>query len=708
MKIKKLVLENYLCYYGKNEFIFKDGLNLILGRNGEGKTKFFEAIEWLFNSTEKEDINLASARRIHELKENEKFTVKVSLVFERFNETAVIDKSFDVRINNNEFQTSNYRYIAYENKQDGSRIQIDGEKMLERLFPAQIRRYSMFKGESELNIFDDETALKKLIDTFSEVKHYPPLLNFADNINSWFQTAMDKTARTNDRISREVKRIQFIIDDLQRKKSEKLQLLKETQNELNKASSSLSKVEKNSKKSEIIKTLNKRIEKIDEKISHLNAQIDESYSTFLLDEKWLLFGFEDIYNDFSNKISELRKIKNLEEKKHNKEIAKKEAKEELLDETTPLPWFIPDEGTMTELVKEKICKVCGRPAPEGSEALKFMKEKLEELLNRKKKSEENEIEEPPLFLNDYIDFLIKFEIELGANDLNIKSLKKEIGERLEFNRARKEEKKQVEEELENETDEKNRILAESTESEYDLMSMHSNIIEWTEIVRDNSTQASDYENEIKKLEEQINEQTETKNRKNAQVIPSYEMNTLKILKDIRAIFFNTKERLLNDFIARLEEKANQFIALINVDDFTGRIKLYRRDEKIYVQLINRDGTIIRKPHGSLETTKHISVLFGISELATETKQESFPMFFDAPTSSFDPAKVLDFYNLLYETKNQRIIATKDFTSLKEDRTPCVDENTFAKVKRDQAYWITRERPFDKEDLSTINTQVVEL
>ena len=50
MIIKKVVIENFLCYYDKKEFVFADGLNIILGENGEGKTKFYEALEWLFNN----------------------------------------------------------------------------------------------------------------------------------------------------------------------------------------------------------------------------------------------------------------------------------------------------------------------------------------------------------------------------------------------------------------------------------------------------------------------------------------------------------------------------------------------------------------------------------------------------------------------------------------------------------------------------------
>jgi DNA sulfur modification protein DndD len=705
MKIKKLFLENFLCYYGRKEFVFEDGINLILGRNGEGKTKFFEAFEWLFSSSEKADINIVSAKRLKDIKENETFTVRVALTVEKFGENFLIEKCFEVSLKKSQINIENFRFIAYENKLDGSRIPIDGDKKLEIIFPAKIRRYSMFKGEAELNIFNNENALKELIDTFSEVKHYPPYINLSDKLYSWFQEAMDKTSRSNEKINREVNIIQAEIERraLERHKYDRLK--KEAEQELEKASNSLSQIEKNSERCEMIKVLNDRIRKKTDEINSMKVCIDESYTTFLLDEKWILYDFQPYYESFCNKILEVRKSKNFEEKKHNKEIAKKEVKLELLNEATPLPWFIPDESTLKELLKDELCKVCNRPAPKGSEAYSFMESKLKEYIDRTNQKNKTENDYELLFPNNYIENFQKLQIELSTNGINIENLKNEIAERLEFNRCRKEDLKRLEEELDKEIEEKNRIMAESTVHEDELLSMHSNIREWTLIISESSRSIEDYRRKIESIDAELNEKNETKNRKLAQVLPGYQMETNRILKDINSVFTNTKERLLSEFIDLLEEKSNQFISRINVDDFTGRIRLRRSKDKISVLLINADETPIYKPHGSLEISMYMAVLFGISELAFETKEENYPMIFDAPTSSFDGAKVQDFYNLIYDLKKQCIIATKDFTIMKDDRTPCVDEDTIEKVKRDKTYWICRIRPFNKEDLSTIETIV---
>ena len=80
MIIKKIEIENYLCYYNINTFQFEDGLNIILGENNEGKTKFFEAVEWLFDGKTDDVVNLISAKKLNEISSGDSFRVCVSMI----------------------------------------------------------------------------------------------------------------------------------------------------------------------------------------------------------------------------------------------------------------------------------------------------------------------------------------------------------------------------------------------------------------------------------------------------------------------------------------------------------------------------------------------------------------------------------------------------------------------------------------------------
>ena len=51
MILKNILIKNFRSYYDENRFEFSNGLTLIIGDNGDGKTTFFEALEWLFDTT---------------------------------------------------------------------------------------------------------------------------------------------------------------------------------------------------------------------------------------------------------------------------------------------------------------------------------------------------------------------------------------------------------------------------------------------------------------------------------------------------------------------------------------------------------------------------------------------------------------------------------------------------------------------------------
>lgn len=47
MIIDKIELLNFLCYAGENTFEFREGINVIIGDNGYGKSKLYDAFYWV-------------------------------------------------------------------------------------------------------------------------------------------------------------------------------------------------------------------------------------------------------------------------------------------------------------------------------------------------------------------------------------------------------------------------------------------------------------------------------------------------------------------------------------------------------------------------------------------------------------------------------------------------------------------------------------
>ena len=47
MRIRKIKIENFQSYYQIQALEFSDGLNLIIGNGGKGKSKLFNAFYWV-------------------------------------------------------------------------------------------------------------------------------------------------------------------------------------------------------------------------------------------------------------------------------------------------------------------------------------------------------------------------------------------------------------------------------------------------------------------------------------------------------------------------------------------------------------------------------------------------------------------------------------------------------------------------------------
>ena len=137
MIIKELRIENFRSYYGDNNcFDFsEEGLTLILGDNGDGKTTFFEALQWLLNTSTNnfENRDTISEMKKSKLEIGESSTVSVYMSFEH-DGLKSIEKSFDFERTGkgvNDFKLSEQRYTAYETK-GVERESVNGIKLIER------------------------------------------------------------------------------------------------------------------------------------------------------------------------------------------------------------------------------------------------------------------------------------------------------------------------------------------------------------------------------------------------------------------------------------------------------------------------------------------------------------------------------------------------------------------------------------------------
>ncbi|MDL2262189.1 AAA family ATPase [Bacteroidales bacterium OttesenSCG-928-I21] len=708
MNIKEITIENFRSYYGANTIKFNDGLVLFIGDNGDGKTTFFEALEWLFDTSKQNmDYRFISEKRIAQLPDFENDTLKVSMTFDHDGEK-IVEKSFVFTKNpNNEIKTSDYQFKGFS-IEGVERKQIQGGVLLDRCFEAAIRKYCMFKGEENLNVFNNPDALKYLIDTFSNIRQFDPYYTGNDDNQGFMDFAEDQSFKAyqramksdtqNERLERE---LSFKLDSLRKDLNIVRQRLRSNRDNATTYKTKLDEIENSKDASTLLRDINKRLESLYKKKAEAERHINEDYTIKLLDEMWILCGYSPIFKEYQEKINAVSKEKRTLERENEKQKGKQEAYQEISNSFAngiiPLPIYVPDENTMKEMIEEEICKVCGRKAEQGTDAYNFMVDKLNELLKSQQPSKK---EEQPLFPNNYIRELDQKSISLGYNQEDLNSLINTIRERIEFNEARKSEAKKIQENIDVEEDNKKKILAQNDSfTEEELLKNFQNISNWW---RDKSTAEQQIillEKEEKEIEQNLKITQEDYDNLAKTSIASTYSKVHTALTKIQNAFKNAKEKNTQDFLNLLEEKANQYLEKLNIDGFYGIIRIAKNPNgTASIVLQDKNDTYIASPNQALKTTMYMSVLFAVSELTAIKRENDYPLIFDAPTSSFAPQKESDFFNVISDINKQCIIFSKSFLT---------DTGLLDTSKTDllhcTIYRMEKQKPFDKHDLSTIQT-----
>lgn len=719
MIIKDIKIRNFRSYYGDNHLSLSKGLTLIIGDNGDGKTTFYEALEWLFDTTgENKKESHISEKRKAELELAEIDEVSVGITFEHdgikeIKKSFTFEKSLD-----GSFRTRDFKFIGYIN--DGAeRISVSGDRLLNQCFEAVIRNYCMFKGEEKLNVFDnDDNALKILVETFSGFKQFDKLVEMTATFDQKSANAANRELQNDKKVSNQAKELNAqltdVINDIQNIKIE----LNQKKISISEFASKLEMLEKNQETSERYQEIKERIKGLKDKRAKLVALSSCDYSTNLLDEYWILRAFPSIIKDFSTKVSALskerRQLDKIETERRAKEAGEREAFSKLqktINDFVPLPWNLPDKETMQEMIDAEVCKVCGRPAPKGSDAYKFMCNKLNEYLEHVT-AEVNKgtdpKEEKPLFPNSFITELHNRQIRLsGETEQEISRIATNISERLEFVAKRKAELSEVEKQLQELETEQNDLLVQSGLSADFLDKNLSDLKGLFETKGRYEKRVSELETTLKFREENKTEIQEklSKLEPTSSMTKVYQRVHIAFEKIAKA-FSNAKEQNINNFLKMLETESNEYLKKLNKNDFYGIIRIRKTlNNSARIELYSENNVRIENPNGALKTTMYMSVLFAVSRITTLKREQDYPLIFDAPTSSFGGFKEDTFYNVLDTIDKQCIIVTKDLLDLdKVTGEKKLDFDVINKLSC-SVYRIEKVEPFNDKDLSTIQTVI---
>lgn len=716
MIIKRITIQNFRSYYGENEFLFSDGLTLIVGDNGDGKTTFFEALQWLFNTAvDNNSIDNVSEMKKTELDAGKREEVLVSMLFEH-DGTKQVEKSFYFeKKNDGSFSTGPVVFRGYEG--DGpEREVVSGKSMMDRCFDAFIQKFSMFKGESTLNVFENSTALKELVDKFSDVRKFDELVKLSRDMEGKADKAYIKECKSDQRISNQANLFEYNLAKLSGEITETRRQIKEKESCVSTFSNKLDDLEKNQESAERYNEVNARIKNLNEKISQIRGKIAEvDKNTALLDKLWVLCAFPLVLQEFKLKSSAFSKEKRRQNDDFLKQKAVERGKLEAIKEmrgaleggATRLPWYLPNEETMEEMLHDHICKVCGRPAPEGSDAYRFMVDKLNEYREHveaeaKQKTERDAIEQKELFTGHSVEDVHNLSISLsGSREEDLVKLKNDIFDRLSLEEKLKQDLEKDNKDCQDSMDEKARLLIQANVSEDVLAKDFSDIKGLFAQKTNAEVRKVELEGKLKELETEYAELKAQFDNLSPQGNQAVVYKRVHMALDaIANAFRNAKAENLRRFLGALEKRANDYLSRLSAKDFHGEIRLGQKtDDSMRIRLFSSNGTEIKSPSGSQATVMYMSVLFAISDFSNEKRDEKYPLIFDAATSSFGDSKEEEFYNVVDALNKQCIIVTKDFITKGQLRVDDIDKLTCG------VYRICKAKGFDERDMSTIRTQV---
>ena len=727
MIIRRIEIENFRSYYGnENVFEFGDGLTLILGDNGDGKSTFFEALQWLLDISNTDDVQKSHAldnfseMKKSELGIGESARLRVKIDFEHDGSKSVEKMFVITKIAEDGFSVSDIKFKGKEDTDEG-RLSPDGRRLIARCFDAEMQHFSMFKGESRLDVLDGPKALKMLVDKYSDIKYFDELVNLTSSFESSADKAFRKESKNDENTRSEAIRYDNELTKLSGEIQEINKQIKELSTTVNSYESMLKDLEQNQDTRDRYNELSQALAGKKANATSLKASIDKvNLNTSLLDQYWIMCAFPDILSAFKDKCAQLRREKErlhdefiLERGKEQGELdALKKENEALLNDDAKLPWYIPDDKYMKEMIKVHRCKVCNTPAPEGSDAYRFMVNKLEEYkkhINERARIKEEQVKlsKKQLFTEEYID-----EINVLANRLSgpeeafISGIANDINDRLEVVSRKTEELSQVKKEIQEIEEDISRLLIQAGNISEEMMKKNnSDVSNMFRKKGEAELEIKDLEMILKsKLERQAEVKEKMDNLKPGNSLSRLYQKVHFAFDKIAKASYRAKEKNLYNFLNALRDGANMYMDRLSTKDFHGEVSLfYKKDkEEAGIRLKSSNGTYIKKPSDSQKTVMYISILFAVSDFAHKKTDEEYPLIFDAATSSFGDAKEEDFYNIINDVNKQCIVITKDFISGGKVRMNDVDKLTC------RVYRIQKAEGFNNSDLSTVRTLVKEI
>ena len=713
MLINNITINNFQSYYKEQTINFSKGLNLIIGKGGKGKSKFFNAFNWvLFGrlyltdigwcvlrdnfwfTTPKGQKGMNGYKFVNEraLDKSQDGNVIVSVSIEIEDDYCVlytIERSANAIYENGYWTVKSPSIKVSYDSPTGTKVchEADAEDIIDNLFNKDIRNYIWFQGEtlSSLIDFRNRDTLKSAVKHISYFPYYEKLSAIIskskDIIVRKENTAIKAANKQNSDLKSLITNIEKINMNIDREEINKENI----EQEINTINISLAEDENKLGGLASYAKVVSDYAQVETEFSRLTNEITnlDNYQRDKLPKLWVLRGVDDLIKDAKEIIqSYMAEEYSVPEKKY-------------LDN--------PSRAKLEDIIKDKRCFVCGTAVTEGSEALHYIQERMrlqDEYLKELDEYTSNMqfIKQFNMLIGKIQDYPDALLISLYSIDKQWKNSDDEI-QKLMTTRKRVNEKKRVLEEKIEEIRKKTGADPKVHAGNVDYLSSNvrasrSNLERKRKNLDVLNQSIAKLKSELKSLEKDYEKLS--KSDKTIERVPETEWKNISIF--LEDICKRVQERARKELLKKIEVRANEFYKKFTEHDsgYKGNVKI---NEDYSIEFDEGLNT-------SNDDRKKISIINALLSLNQEAIGTYYPFISDAPTSNFDPETTFKYLMGIKDMFNQTIIMTKDVEIDSDNYTELLKANNVEKVYVLESELYTSESTnINNPKLSEVSTKV---
>lgn len=692
MEFKSITIKNFLSYYNENEIEFSDTTTIFIGQNNTGKSKIFDAINfvlyeriwitdkgengaWIDLDKEIATFILNNHKKNVALEENdENIEVSVKLIMDDGNFFITVERAYFYKKIENRFEYKNKNFtIAVADPITGSISTYMGQEATDKLnmyFSPSIKDYFLFQGEASSKIMQLQKGgnFSRAVREIARLSVFEDAKEYAQQYTKHVRNIISRKQNKN----KEQREKQL---DLQLKIENKEDLLSSYQEKKDDADNDVAEysllLDKNEKKLSELKEFEdwfkqkKQIEDnkktIERELKNTNSEKTE------IAEDAVFYKVRDKINNFTEFYSKL-------EKKGE----------------------VPPSISPTEIQKALNycrCTICNTPLTEGSEARLFAESRLPKCdtdrlgsylrdLNTTMGNEAEDVNRIPDKLTEIINKkrqLDERKESLRKQDEDIKSLLSQI----ELDSSKSEEKVREADEIREKVSRYTSLL---DRAKRDSASNEGSI----NVIR---KEISNLQRELNSLiveDEDIDENDKIKNYYAEKLSSAMD----KLYQLAYETAYNQVQERANEYYKEMTNENAGIVGNVVIDTETSEI--YTVDEKgIRIRNINQGNRI----------SIQLAVIAGILTVAQDQFNQQYPFVTDAPVSALGGDNKLSTVKTMINAFEQSIIIIKDDTSSKNKTNDEIRELVKDSKDIGIAYELSLSKTDNVSDQYTVLTKI---